>query len=128
MKLLLDTHVLLWWSSGDPRLSEAAPAAMGDGSNALFVSSVSAFEVATKVAIGKVTLTGPVGPVLTAAAAGLGASELPVRIRHAVAVATLPLHHRDPFDRLLVAQALVGGLVLATQDPLVRAYSVATLG
>ena len=128
VRVLLNTHVLLWWADGDARLSAAARAVLMDPGNELLVSSVSAFEIATKVAVGKPTLPAPPAAFLARVVDALAARELPVYIRHGVAVAAIPLHHRDPFDRLLVAQALVDDLVLLTQDAAIQAYPVTTVG
>jgi PIN domain nuclease of toxin-antitoxin system len=128
MRLLIDTHVLLWWANGDPRLSVTAAAALADPSNELLFSGVSAMEIATKVAIGKLSLPQPPSAIVGRAMSMLRANELPLTIRHGLAVSNLPLHHKDPFDRMLVAQAVVEGLVLLTQDAAVRAYAVPTLG
>lgn len=125
--LLLDTHTLLW-ALGDPdRLSPAARAALEDPARARWVSTASVWELAIKSGLGKVSLGVPL-PVLvrdTLPACGLGV--LPIGADHAVEVERLPLHHRDPFDRLLVAQARVEGLVLVSADPQVARYDVACL-
>lgn len=128
MRLLLDTHVLLWWADGDPRLSPAVRAALVDTSHELHISSVSAFEIATKVAIGKLSPPVPAAAVVARAMTTLPARELPVYIRHGLAVGTLPMLHRDPFDRLVLAQATMDGLTIVTQDRAVRAYPVPSLG
>ena len=128
MRLLLDTHVLIWWVEGDAKLSRASRAALLDPANECLISSVSAMEIATKVAIGKLSLRFQPVTTITRAVEDLSATELPLSIRHALAVAGLPLHHRDPFDRMLVAQAVVEGLTLVTQDEAQRAYAVPTIG
>ncbi|HYW32607.1 MAG TPA: type II toxin-antitoxin system VapC family toxin [Gemmatimonas sp.] len=121
MKLLLDTHVLIWWDSG-ARLSRQATGAIREADE-VFVSSASAWEVEIKRALGKVT-----GPRTVAeAVAASGFTELPVLFRHAERLWELEPLHRDPFDRLLVAQARDESLTLVTRDPLVLAYRVPTI-
>ena len=103
MRLLIDTQVLLWWANGDNRLSDAAATAVADPTNELFLSGVSAMEIATKVAIGKLALPQPPAAIVGRAMSMLHAIELPLSIRHGSAVVNLPLLHKDPFDRMLVA-------------------------
>ncbi len=123
MRLLLDTHVLLWWLNSPSRLDPAAEAAISDGNNEIFVSAATIWEVAIKRSIGRLTIPVPLTSTMTKA----GLAELPVRWNHARRVARLPDHHRDPFDRVLVAQAIEERLVIVTRDPLVRRYAVPTL-
>ncbi len=123
MRLLLDTHVLLWWLNSPSRLDPAAEAAISDGNNEIFVSAATIWEVAIKRSIGRLTIPMPLTSMMTKA----GLAELPVRWDHARRVARLPDHHRDPFDRVLVAQAIEERLVIVTRDPLVRRYAVPTL-
>lgn len=124
MRLLLDTHTLIWWTEANPRLSSAARAAIADPANEVHVSSISAVELAVKIAIGKLTLPLPLEDFLAAATAAARLVELPLSTRHAVALGKLPSHHRDPFDRLLVAQAQVEGMALVTNDAHIRQYAV----
>lgn len=116
MKLLLDTHALVWWDSGTlPR-----PVARRiESAEVVFVSAVVAWEIAIKSTLGRIVAKAPVETVLD----DYGFLELPVLIRHADRVRTLPSHHRDPFDRLLVAQALAEDLVIVSADPLLRKYA-----
>ena len=116
MRLLLDTHVLIWWDEG-ARLSRDARTAIADAEQ-VYVSAVSGWEIAIKTALGRLR------PLRTVAEAidDSGFEELPVRLRHALVLATLPQHHRDPFDRMLVAQAQVDGLTLVTRDAAFAAY------
>ncbi len=123
MKLLLDTHVLLWWLNNPSRLDPDAKAAISDGNNQVFVSAASIWEVAIKRSTGRLTIPMPLASTMMKA----GVVELPVRWNHARRVARLPGHHRDPFDRVLVAQALEEHLVIVTRDPLVRQYAAPTL-
>ena len=118
MRLLLDTHEFLWWCADDPRLGRAERQAIRDGANEVFLSAASAWEMAIKQSLGR--LTAPEPP--SVATARIGMVQLPVAFAHAEATLALPKLHRDPFDRMLVAQARVEGLTLMTSDPLVRAY------
>lgn len=118
MKLLLDTHVLIWWDEGR-RLSSEARRAVNDAEE-VFVSAASAWEVAIKVGRGRLRPTRTVAN----ATADSGFVELPVTFQHASRVAFLPLHHGDPFDRLLAAQAEVEGLTLVTSDPAFEPYEI----
>ena len=117
MNLLLDTHVLIWWDEGR-RLSPGARRAIR-GAEAVYVSAASAWEIAIKIGLGRLRPTRTVEQ----AAAESGLLELPVTFRHAELVARLPAHHRDPFDRLLVAQAEAERLTLVTRDPVFQRYS-----
>lgn len=123
MKLLLDTHVLLWALAEPERLSDRARSAIEARRNTLYVSAASAWEIEIKRSLGK--LEAP--EALEDALASLGASELPIRLAHAEALRALPMHHRDPFDRMLVAQARVESLVLISADPLLACYGVTTI-
>ena len=116
MRLLLDTHVLIWWDEG-ARLSRDARSAIEDAEQ-VYVSAVSGWEIAIKTALGRLRPLRSVAEAIEDS----GFEELPVRLRHAAALATLPTHHRDPFDRILVAQALVDGLTLITRDVALDAY------
>lgn len=119
MRLLLDTHVLLWCMSGDRRLREESAALVRDPANDVYFSAASVWEVAIKAALGKLRVD--TGELLRNLAAE-GFSELPVFGRHAAEVAALPAHHRDPFDRLLVAQSRVESLRLLTDDKTLLRY------
>ncbi|WP_121120154.1 type II toxin-antitoxin system VapC family toxin [Croceibacterium ferulae] len=122
MKLLLDTHILLW-AAGDPgRLPAAARALIEDEDNHLLFSAASLWEVAIKGALGREDFAVDAA-LLRRGLADNGYAELPVTGAHAVAVATLPPIHRDPFDRLLVAQATAEGITLLSADELVCQYS-----
>lgn len=123
VRLLLDTHALLWWMIDDPLLSRGTRDAIS-GATEVALSVVNVWELATKIAIGKLRLD--LGDLLSQAAAD-GFAVLPVTQAHCLQYAALPLHHRDPFDRMLVAQALGEGLTLVTSDPRLPAYGVPTL-
>lgn len=118
MNLLLDTHVLIWWDEG-ARLSREARAAIRQADQ-VFVSAVSAWEVAIKTALGRLRPTRTVAEAVDDSAF----EELPVTFAHAAQLARLPPHHRDPFDRMLVAQAQGESLALVTRDPVFRRYEV----
>ena len=118
MRILLDTHLLLWWMSGGPSLSKTARALIEDPENAIFVSAASLWEIWLKQSLKKVRL--PAG--FMEALAEESFENLPVTGAHARQVARLPWHHRDPFDRMLIAQAQVEGLRLATADEALVAY------
>lgn len=121
MTLLLDTHVFLWWLDDPSQLSKAAMKAIGDGKNTVYVSAAVVWEISIKKALGKLDAPDD----LEAAMAANRFLPLPVTIPHALAVQTLPDVHRDPFDRLLVAQAKHEGFKLVSRDPNVPLYSVA---
>jgi PIN domain nuclease of toxin-antitoxin system len=121
-RLLVDTHVLLWWLSDDPALSAAAREAIADPANDPLISAASVWEMAIKRALGKLIVPDD----LPARILGQGFGWLAVGADHAWEVRGLPLHHRDPFDRLLVAQALVEGIPIVTGDRRFGAYGVDT--
>lgn len=119
MSLLLDTHVFLWWRENSPRLEADARRAIAE-SPAVFVSAASAWEVAIKVAAGKLRIPGPVDDAVEQS----GFEKLAVGFRHAAATTILPPHHHDPFDRMLIAQALTEGLSLVTHDRVFARYGI----
>lgn len=123
MRLLLDTHVLLWWFNEPEVLSQDAVAAISDESNVVYVSAVTIWEAGINQALGK--LRGADDLVSRVREQRL--DELPVELEHAAAAARLPAHHNDPFDRMLVAQAKAEGLTLVTRDVRLDAYAVALL-
>ena len=118
MNLLLDTHALIWWDEGR-ELSRAARRAI-ESADGVYVSAASAWEVAIKVGLGRLRPARTVEEAVEES----GFLELPITVRHAQRVADLPAHHRDPFDRLLVAQAEVEALTLVTRDPVFERYAV----
>jgi PIN domain nuclease of toxin-antitoxin system len=121
VRLLLDTHLLLWAAADPERLPDAAAALIEDAENALLFSAASLWEVAIKAGLGRADFTADAG-LLRRGLNDNGYEELPVTAAHACAVATLPPLHRDPFDRMLVAQALVEGVSLVTADPGLAGY------
>ncbi len=116
--MLLDTHIFLWWCADDPRLGGGERSAIRDGANDVLLSAASVWEMAIKQTLGRLQMPEPV----SAAVARLGISPLPITLEHAETTASLPLLDRDPFDRLLVAQARIEGLTLVTRDPQIRSY------
>ena len=123
MKLLLDTHVLLWWLDDPARLRPQARVAIEEPDNLVLVSAAVAWEMSIKHAAGKLHCPDDLESVM----AQNSFRSLPVSIRHALDAGALPAHHTDPFDRLLVAQARADGLTLVTRDPALPAYEVAIL-
>ena len=118
MRLLLDTHALIWWDAG-VGLRRAAERAIRDADQ-VYVSAVSGWEVVIKVSLGRLRTKRLVADALTQS----GFEELPVRLHHAEILARLPWHHRDPFDRMLVAQALADDLTIVTRDREIPRYGV----
>ena len=116
MTLLLDTHVLLWWFFDDPRLSTAARTAIADRTNTIYVSSASAWEIAIKFRLGRLPEATEAVHQLPELLSLAGFNTLSIEVTHAVAAGLLNAQHRDPFDRMLMAQAAVDGLTLVTQD------------
>ena len=127
MKLLLDSHALLWFCDGNASLSGPARAAIEDARNEKHVSHATAWEVAIKVRLGKLKLAVPFAELFPGALLTNGFRVLPPDFRHYQELLTLPFHHRNPFDRLLVAQARVEGLTLVSCDKHFAAYGVALL-
>lgn len=126
MKVLIDTQVLFWWHSDPSRLSRLASSILEDGSNILLVSAATAWELAIKTTLGKLdalSLVIDLGGFL----AEEGFAELPITIQHATRAGLLPLHHRDPFDRLLVAQAQDLAIPIASSDRVLDRYDVKRL-
>jgi PIN domain nuclease of toxin-antitoxin system len=124
VRQLLDTHSFLWFVLDDPQLSKAAKAAIEDPANDIEVSPASFWEIAIKIALGKYVLPEPYQPFMERQIATNQLRILPIEIRHAALLTTLPHHHKDPFDRLLVAQALTEGVPIISGDPTLDAYGV----
>ncbi len=116
MKLLLDTHCWLWMQATPERFSSAARALVDDPDNVLLLSPVSAWEISTKYALGRLSLPVPPAEYVPSRMKSSGVDALPLQHSHALQVATLPWHHRDPFDRLLIAQAQVEGIPVLSAD------------
>ena len=122
MNLLLDTHVVLWWRQNSSRIGSEARRAIGKADR-VFVSAASAWEVAIKAAIGRLRLKDPFAELVQQG----GFEELPIAFHHAEQGRSLPLHHTDPFDRMLIAQARTEKLTLVTHDGRVEPYNVSVL-
>ena len=124
MKYLLDTHVFLWWNLGDSQLSENAISIISDENNQIFLSAVSAWEIAIKVA--KKRLTIPEEPVrfVPSRMQLHGFQPLPIQVHHATRVYGLPMYHTDPFDRLLIAQSQIENMPLISMDITIRNYDL----
>lgn len=127
MKLLLDTHVFLWWNEASPKLSRRVRRLLSDPENSLYLSVVSAWEMALKVQSGKLDLPAAVPVYIPARLNHYGMEALAVTLEHVLASSTLPSYHRDPFDRMLVAQGQVERLPIVTHDPAVKKYAVETI-
>lgn len=128
MRLLLDTHALLWWVFADTKLSRHARAALSSGDeNDIFVSSVSAWEIATKFRIGKLPDAGVVARDIAGTIAREGFHELSLNVRHVQHAGDLGGIHRDPFDRMLIAQAMLDDLTFVSNERIFDAYGVKRL-
>jgi PIN domain nuclease of toxin-antitoxin system len=127
VKLLLDTCTFLWCVEGGSSLSEAGRRALVDPANEIYMSSVSSWEIAVKHALGRLPLPEPPERYVPAQRDARGIEPLPLDEEAALHLYRLPLLHRDPFDRMLVCQALIGGLTLVTPDPAILRYPVRTL-
>jgi len=121
-RLLLDTHVFLWWRGEPDRLKEEARRAIGEA-EVVFVSVASAWEAAIKMSIGRLRLPGD----MESGVKDSGSEKLPITLSHAERVIRLPHHHRDPFDRMLVAQAITEDLTLVSHDRRLRVYEAQML-
>lgn len=124
MKYLLDTHTFLWWIGNDDRLSDTARDAITDAGNDVFFSVASAWEMAIKTGSGKLSVDSELAGFLKRHLHKNDFSVLPIALSHSLQIVRLPLHHRDPFDRMLVAQAQVEKARLITKDPEIAKYAV----
>jgi PIN domain nuclease of toxin-antitoxin system len=127
VRLLLDTHAFLWWVAGDDALSAAARTAIGDEDNGVFVSAASAWEITTKYRLGKLPGVAAIVADLDGAIVDQSFIGLPVSIRHGQLAGALPGPHRDPFDRMLIAQALLENFVLVSNEQTFDSYGVGRL-
>ena len=127
MRLLLDTHALLWWLAGDKELSTTARWAIEDEDNPVYVSAASAWEVATKHRIGKLPTVGPLARDFAAEIARQGFLELPISLADGQQAGNLAGDHKDPFDRMLIAQSRTHGLALISNEEVFDAYGVIRL-
>lgn len=124
MRVLLDTHAFIWWMDADAALSRRARATIASSANECLFSIASAWEMAIKVSLGKLTGRGQIDRDVPEQLAANGISMLPIDLGHVARVASLPFHHRDPFDRLLAAQALGEGIAIVSADRVFESYGV----
>lgn len=124
MRLLIDTHTFLWWVEGDRALPAKARKAIADPENECLLSLASVWELTIKAELGKLRLALPVSRYVTEHVAANGFRLLDIGLKHIARLEGLAFHHRDPFDRLLIAQALTEGVPVVTADPLFRQYGV----
>ena len=127
MRALLDTHAFIWWVTNDPQLSADARNVIADSGNILFLSVVSAWEIVIKNKLGKLTLPEPVEQYILSRLAINRFESLPIQMSHVLQVASLPSIHRDPFDRILIAQSQVENLPIVTIDQKITQYLVQTI-
>lgn len=127
MKVLLDTHTFLWFVLGDAQLSAKAKATIEDLSNEKLLSPASYWEIAIKISLGKYTLSKPYEEFMGKGISENGFVVLPIEPKHTAVVTTLPFHHRDPFDRLIIAQAMVEDAAVVSGDTAFDAYSITRL-
>jgi len=127
MRLLLDTHTFLWWINNDPSLSESARIAISSKVNECYLSLASCWELAIKTSIGKLQLTKSVDRFIPEELAANDFQLLSIDFRHVAKVETLSFHHRDPFDRLLVAQALIEKMTIISADTVLSEYGIKRL-
>ncbi len=127
MRLLLDTHAFLWWVTDTPRISAPAHEAIANPGNDILISPVSGWEISIKAALGRLQLPGPPPEFIPEQLRRNDFGVLPVSMQHALEVSQLPLHHQDPFDRLLIAQARSDGIPVVSGDAAFGAYDVDVL-
>ena len=127
MRLLFDTHSFIWWLAGSERLSQPARYAILDEANEKLVSAASAWEITTKYRVGRLPSAAVVARDVAGVIASQGFRELPITVDDAARAGSLPGPHRDPFDRMLIAQALLGNLVLVSNEALFDQYGVRRL-
>ncbi|WP_310498494.1 type II toxin-antitoxin system VapC family toxin [Sandarakinorhabdus sp.] len=127
MRLLLDTHALIWWLAGHAALSRPAHEAIADESNAVFVSAASAMEVATKYRIGKMPDAALLAEGFETIIAAQGFGELPITVQHARRAGEMNIAHKDPFDRLLIAQSQADDLTLVSNEVIFDGFAVKRL-
>ncbi len=127
MRLLLDTHTFLWWTADSPRLSDTARGLIRNPDNELFLSAASGWEMAIKAQLGKLRISGDIEQFVAEQMSLNAIHSLPITMMHALHVQKLPLHHRDPFDRVLIAQSQLEQMPILTIDSVFRHYQVETL-
>jgi PIN domain nuclease of toxin-antitoxin system len=127
MKVLIDTHTFLWWSTEDPLLSGHAKEVIADGQNMVFLSAASVWEIVIKTAKGRLILPEPPAAYISRRMSLYRFQPLPIQISHTVHVYELPPHHHDPFDRMLIAQSRLESLPLVTRDEEILRYDLETI-
>ena len=127
MKLLLDTHIFIWWADQPEKLSHAALSALQEEANELLLSVASVWEMQIKIQLGKLKLSVPLKELVKTQQETNQLNLLPVELKHVLALDALPFHHKDPFDRLLMAQSIEEELTLVSADSQFSAYSVRLL-
>jgi len=127
LRLLLDTHALIWWIGGDEKLGDTAQAAIADAGNEILISAVSAMEITTKFRLGKLAEAERLAQDFEAIVEEQGFMPLSISIRHASLAGSLQISHKDPFDRLLIAQAVVENLILVTNEVVFDDFGVSRL-
>lgn len=127
MRLILDTHALLWWLDGDRRLPSRLRTVIGDSANEILVSAASVWEITTKARLGKLPGAAAVAVDVPACIASQGFVPLPITVHHAQRAGALAGPHRDPFDRMLIVQAQMEGLPIASNEMIFDSYGVARL-
>jgi PIN domain nuclease of toxin-antitoxin system len=127
MKLLLDTHIFIWWADKPENLSPVALSALEDQTNGLVLSVASVWEIQVKIQLGKLKLSQPLKELIDSQQEINDLQVLPVALPHVLALDTLPFHHKDPFDRLLIAQSIVEDATLVTADDKFSAYQAKLL-
>jgi PIN domain nuclease of toxin-antitoxin system len=124
VRALLDTHAFLWWISDDRRLSDRAREVIGEGHNELYFSAASGWEISIKAGLGRLETPEELEPFIADQLSRNAFQVLPIYLRHALHVSILPDHHRDPFDRILVSQAILEEVPLLSADPKISHYPV----
>ena len=124
MKILLDTHAFLWWDSNPEKLAPPVVKLLSEPENSIFISVASAWEIQIKKQLGKLALSIPLEEMLDSQRQVNDLEILPIHLNHVLALDGLPTHHKDPFDRILIAQAKAEGLIIATADPEFSKYEV----
>ena len=126
-RFLLDTHCWLWWNAEPERLNPHVRAIIGNVANAVFLSAASAWEIAIKHGLGRISLPEPPARYVPSRIAANRITGLPIQFQHVLKVGDLPSHHRDPFDRLLIAQAITERMTLVSADPKILLYDLEVL-
>jgi PIN domain nuclease of toxin-antitoxin system len=127
MRALLDAHAFIWWVLDMPRLSDTCHEILSDGDNDVLLSAASCYEIAYKAAQGRLTLPDTPEAYIRSRLVANGFGSMPLELSHTLRAATLPIIHRDPFDRMLIAQAQIEGLPILTADPAISRYDVETI-